>query len=527
MIVRNAKCKIANTVWKATCFPAYTRFRKALSDCEKTQQDYLSRLLRYNDACLYGREHGFSAIRSASGFQKNLPLTSYEDYLPYIERIAQGEKLILTKDDVLLFEPSSGTSSCRKLIPYTARLKNEFQNGIGPWIVSLFSQFPELSGGRAYWSISPPNAEAESTHGIMPVGFDSDWGYLGTLGKIFHSCIAVSPKGIAEKTDAAGFRNATLACLLSAQDLSLISVWSPSFLRLMLDWYIRNADEVLEAMMVSHDGSQKRVDNLRQLGCRRDIFEQVWPQLKVISCWTDAASKHEAERLAEFLPSTHIQSKGLISTEAFVSLPFSENHDPVLAVTSHFFEFLTEGGDTLMAHELEKDCEYSVVVTTGGGLYRYRLEDRILVTGFVGNTPTIRFVGKSELVSDRYGEKLNAVHISEVLHSLLANRNVDFAMLAPDNVKGSYAYTLYLQSRDQIPRGASGQLDALLQANPNYRTCIALGQLRPARVFKVEGDACAAYEARCIELGLRHGDVKAAALSAVDNWTEVFHGKYM
>ena len=64
-----------------------------------------------------------------------------------------------------------------------------------------------------------------------------------------------------------------------------------------------------------------------------------------------------------------LQGKGLIATEAFVSLPLLPDCDPVLAVNSHFFEFNdTETGDIRLAHEVEEGKVYSVIVTTGGGL---------------------------------------------------------------------------------------------------------------------------------------------------------------
>ena len=143
----------------------------------------------------------------------------------------------------------------------------------------------------------------------------------------------------------------------------------------------------------------------------KSFFERTWPDLAVISCWTDGASAAEARRLREFFPTTAIQGKGLLATEACVSLPLAAGRGPVLAVRSHFFEFTTDDGRCLAAHEVEAGTEYSVVVTTGGGLYRYRLEDRVLVTGFLGTTPTLRFLGKAGHVCDRYGEKLHVRHV--------------------------------------------------------------------------------------------------------------------
>lgn len=60
------------------------------------QEEFLMRLIRENAKSEYGRENGFEYIRNMDDFRRQLPLTTYEDYTPYIGRIANGEKNILT-----------------------------------------------------------------------------------------------------------------------------------------------------------------------------------------------------------------------------------------------------------------------------------------------------------------------------------------------------------------------------------------------------------------------------------------------
>jgi len=72
---------------------------------------------------------------------------------------------------------------------------------------------------------------------------------------------------------------------------------------------------------------------------------------------------------------------------------------------SHYLEFHDAAGRVRRSSELQQDHEYNVVLTTGGGLWRYRLDDRVVVDGMLGPTPFIRLVGKSAQLSDRVGEK--------------------------------------------------------------------------------------------------------------------------
>ena len=97
--------------------------------------------------------------RSSAGtiqdFQRRVPVSTNDDIEPYIARLAAGETNVLTHENVLLLEPTSGTTSGKKLIPYTKSLRAQFQRGIAAWIADLFQHRPAACRGRAYWSISP------------------------------------------------------------------------------------------------------------------------------------------------------------------------------------------------------------------------------------------------------------------------------------------------------------------------------------------------------------------------------------
>src|SRR6185295_10783069 len=110
-----------------------------------------------------------------------------------------------------------------------------------------------------------------------------------------------------------------------------------------------------------------------------------------------------------------------------------------LAVRSHFFEFIESISicdarpSVRLAHELSAGCRYQVVLTTGGGLYRYQLYDEVEVVGHGDECPLIRFVGRSDRTSDMVGEKLNDAHVQRSVNAALAKHEMQplFAMLVP------------------------------------------------------------------------------------------------
>jgi hypothetical protein len=246
----------------------------------------------------------------------------------------------------------------------------------------------------------------------------------------------------------------------------------------------------------------------------------IWPRLRLISCWADGPAAPYAEELRRRFPDVRLQPKGLLATEAFVSLPLAGHEGAALAVTAHFFEFLTDSGEPRLAHQLERGGIYEVVVTTGGGFYRYRLHDAVEVVGFAGQAPCLRFAGKTDQISDWFGEKLNERFVAGVLERLFDRHGLrpKFAMVAPELVAGALRYVLYLEAA-QAGGGLSEDLDRALCENFHYAYCRRLGQLAPPRVAPVV-DGAGRYLRACQEQGRKLGSVKPAALHKATHWGE-------
>ncbi|HEV2854596.1 MAG TPA: GH3 auxin-responsive promoter family protein [Thermoanaerobaculia bacterium] len=504
--------------WIAANAGGYLRFRLALEKPEETQQSILLLYLRENAETAFGRQHRFSGIRTVREFQERVPWTTYTDFAPWIDRIASGENAVLTRSPVRALELTSGSSAAAKRIPYTAALQAEIRRAVAPWIFDLYKNRPRLALGCAYWSITPVAMDEERAEGPVKVGFEEDSEYLGGFWKrLVDSTLAV-PGSVRFARDVDSFRFSTLRSLLRRRDLTVISVWHPSFLTLLMSALPRFWNDLLR------DLESLRAAELRRLG--PDDLTRIWPRLGLISCWGDGHAALHLEEVRRAFPGVEIQPKGLLATEGFVTIPFQGSW-PV-AIRSHFFEFLpADGSGPRLVHELEKGGVYSAVLTTGGGLYRYRLEDRVEVTGFVGRTPSLRFLGKEGHVSDLRGEKLHESFVAAALERSFRRTATAprFALLAPEDgaVPG---YVLYVESAALSP-GLAQAVEEELAGNPHYRLCTALGQLAPVKVFRIEKDAFPFYLRRCREQGQRMGDVKALALSPVSGWSAIFPGRFL
>ena len=529
---------IVNSLWSGANVRAAWRFRRALVYPAHVQERILSCYLRDNADTEYGRLHGFHRIRSMAEYQATVPLTTYDDYAGFVDRIADGEQAVLTRAPVTRLLPSSGSTAAAKLIPYTSTLQGEFNRAIAPWVFDLYSSRPGLLAGTAYWSITPAGRTPTRARSALPTDFEQDSAYLGGFLQHLVAAVMAVPADLRHVQDIEAFRYVTLLFLLRASDLRLISVWHPSFLMLLLAAMEIHWEKLVEDVHYGGlrppgalpEGVMKRLRSLlppratragQLRGLGPTLPTCIWPKLALISCWGDGHARYHLGEVERAFPGIPIQPKGLIATEAFVTLPLA-GWTP-LAVRSHFFEFLDDSGNALPAHEIVREQSYRVVVTTGGGLYRYQLNDRVVVVGFLGRTPCLRFVAKEDHVSDLCGEKLSEGFVANTLDRLFQHANVApaFAILAPTAAAGATWYTLFIEPAGHASDHLARNLEVALRENPHYAYCVELGQLSPVRVVGVTR-GYEKYAERCRSRGRRLGDIKPSPLSAVTGWEEVF-----
>lgn len=522
----NGGAAIANVMWLGSGMAAARRFDRALSDPEAAQDAWLKSQLARNASSEFGRCHDFESIGDYASYAERVPIMDYDDIEGDIQRIARGARDVLACGRVTHLAPTSGSTGARKRIPFSASLTDAFNAAVFPWLHDLVRQRPRILGGPAYWSVSPLSDEASGQADLVPTGFADDAEYLGgTRAWLVRKALAV-PSEIRFAGDSDSFWRLTLLALLRQRDLRVISVWHPSFLELLVSAAQSSFAELVSAvesgdcpwtaalpptMRSPWHGApnRSRAAELRRIG--PDDWPAWWPRLEVVSCWGEQAAESGWRALSARLQHVLVQAKGLLATECVVTIPLGGERP--LAVTSHFFEFLDERGDCRRAHELERGARYEVIVTNGGGLWRYRLGDVVECTGFLRATPSLRFLGRAGRTSDLRGEKLSEPFVAEVFRDLWGADRPAWAALRPRESDGLAGYDLLI-TPDALHGGLAEQLDTALSQNPNYALARRLGQLAPVRAIAVGPDA-AVQELKSFRGRL--GDAKPSVLLDADH----------
>jgi hypothetical protein len=507
---------LCNTAWMASCLREARAFDRDARKVRGIQSALLRRIVQRHRSTWFGNSHAFAKLRTIHDFQDAVPISTYDDYRAPIERIGAGERNVLTADDVLLLEPTGGSSDGEKLIPYTAALQNSFQRAIRTWIWDLYSKRPNVRRGRAYWSISPISADKRRTPAGIPIGFEDDTAYLGRFSRRLAKQTIVAPSELSQCPSVAAAQYATLFFLLRAADLSLVSVWSPTFLtelfKLLPKYAEQLCDDIASGQIRGENcpvegpiatqryrSMSHRAEYLRRLFRHCDNVTQcvslIWPRLDVVSCWADGPSLVHANNLRRFIPLVELQPKGVLATESFVTIPLLEFPAPALAIRSHFFEFLPVdsglGGKSLralLADELEGGGRYRVIVTTEGGLYRYQLHDEVEVVGFMFQVPLLRFLGKTDEICDLVGEKIDAAHAQYVLQIAFRELNLSptYSLLRAVS-SPSPRYVLQIAApmilNDlQVQRQLRDLVEQGLSSNSAYRYARDLNQLSSLQI---------------------------------------------
>ena len=493
---------------------------------EKTQQQKLLKYLYTNKNTSYGRLHNFKNIKTYEEYIQNVPLIhNWQQIQNHIEEISDGHPSILYTEKTTAFEETSGSTAPSKLIPITKGLRKEFQNAIKVWMLELYNLYPDAFKGKAYWSISPVLKPVKFTKGNKRIGSLDDSEYFNPLiAKLLSKTIAVN-NNVLKITNSQTFYSETLKQLLLNSNLTLISVWSPSFF-LQMDKHLR--DNWVVIINLLKDKDYDRYQYLLPHSPENFNWKQLWPNLACLSCWTDAQASMWLTQVKNKLGNVPIQPKGLLATEAIISIPLSKTLNSALAYRSHFFEFKsTRTQQIFLAHQLIINDTYEVIVTTAGGLYRYCTKDIVKITGFHNSIPIMLFLGRSNRNSDMVGEKLSETMVNNKLSNYLEKTNVNFSMLflKAVNSPSSAGYILYT-SAENNPKTDMNDLihniEISLKENPYYLQAINTGQLQPLKHKFLKDNFKQHITKYYREKNLiKDGDIKFPALFMADELIEL------
>jgi len=123
----------------------YKGIRKSMMTAVADQEKILQELLKGGRGTEFGKDHGFSKIKTYEEFREAVPIRDYEEFKPYIEKVKEGKQNILWKGMPIYFAKTSGTTSGVKYIPIS---KDSISNHINSARNALLCYIAESGNSR-------------------------------------------------------------------------------------------------------------------------------------------------------------------------------------------------------------------------------------------------------------------------------------------------------------------------------------------------------------------------------------------
>jgi hypothetical protein len=516
---------------------------RALGD---TQSRVLRRLIGLNKSSAFGRDHGFASIKTMSDFQRAVPVCTYEDLQPYIERALNGEPHQLTAEKPVMFATTSGTTGASKYIPVTPTSRASKSKLMRVWLGSLFKDHPGTLDGKIIAVVSP-EAESYSPGGI-PCGAESGHGYRAMSPAVRTQYSA--PYEVAEIKDYEA-RYYALVRIACGQSVSLIFACNPSTVLLLAQKMGARTEEiikdvrdgtlssnfdiapeirqVIEPLLAPDPQRATELEAAAYRGGGRLLPRTVWPELACVACWKGGTVGMYLDRFGDYVdPATPVRDIGYFASEVRGSVVLSdEGSSGVLSVTENLFEFAPANGaakpsgdELLLPHQLEQGGQYFIYVTTLAGLYRYEMNDLMEVTGFYGQTPVLRFLHKGKGMVSFTGEKLSESQVITAVERGLADRRGAFEFIAaigevPDETP-RYAFLVEFNEPlgdDDGHRMLRGIEDALCELNVEYGAKRKSLRIDAPVLRTIRPGAFNDYRRREVEKGRMDGQFKTLRLT--------------
>ncbi|WOH03463.1 hypothetical protein DCAR_0622861 [Daucus carota subsp. sativus] len=444
-----------------------------MKNADEVQKRVLYEILSRNAGVEYLQRHGLGGRTDTHSFKKCVPLITYEDIQPDINRIANGDKSpILCSQPISEFLTSSGTSGGeRKLIP-TIEEELDRKSSLNRLLMPIMNQcIPGIYTGKAmnFIFLVP---ESRTPGGILAQPLSTSYNkntqlvnYTSTNEAIYcldgyQSMYSQMLCGLCLHKEVVRFleTNWTVLCN-DIRTGTLNPEITDQLVRESVLTRVLKPDPVL-ADFIEAECSKKSW---------KGIITRLWPNTKCIQAIVTGT-------MSQYIPTLEYYANGLpIVSSLYASSEccFALNLDPLckpsdisytFIPTMAFFEFLPVRGEANSSPEArlpineKKQQElvdlvdvklgeiYEPVVTTYAGLYRYRVGDLLRVAGFKNKAPHFNFVCRKNValsidVDKTYESELHSAVVKAEINHLrpLDGNLIDYTAYADINtIPGHY-----------------------------------------------------------------------------------------
>ncbi|SHG76660.1 GH3 auxin-responsive promoter [Flavobacterium micromati] len=381
----------------------------------EVQEELLMNLVQSSRNTILGRQYDYNSINSYATFTKRIPISTYEDLQPLIERTRQGEQNVFWEEPIKWFAKSSGTTNAKsKFIPVSNEALEDCHYKGSKDLLCLYlnnNEDSELFLGKSL-----------RLGGSSQIYEDNDT-FFGDLSAIL-------------------IENMPIWAEFSSTPSSKIS--------LMSEWEIKIAaiiNETKNENVTSFAGVPSwmlvLMNKMLEETGKGNLLE-IWPNLEV---YFHGGVNFEPyrEQYQKILPKKDFKYYEIYNaSEGFFAIQDLNNSSDLLLMLDYgiFYEFIpmdtfgTLNQKVIRLADVELFKNYALVITTNSGLWRYLIGDTVRFTSL--NPYRIRVTGRTKHHINVFGEELMVENTDQAIAKAcrLTNTQVVDYTVAPIFMEG-------------------------------------------------------------------------------------------
>ena len=418
----------------------------------EVQNELLHELIKKASKTETGKLYEFKTIKSYNIFKSRVPLCNYDDIELNIERCRKGEQNIFWPSNIKWFAKSSGTTNSKsKFIPLSSEALEDCHYKAGKDMLSLYynnNEDSQLLTGKSL------------RLGGSNELYNKNDSYFGDLSSIIIQNLPFWAEFSSTPSNKTSLMpewetkmKAIVAESISEKVTSLAGV--PSWMLVLLQNVLKET--------------------------KKKTISQVWPDAEVYFHGGVSFKPYRELYKGLFTKKNFRYYEIYNASEGFFGIQDRNHSDELLLMLDYgiFYEFIPIKGDKeddsdiIPLSEVALNTNYSIVITTNGGLWRYKIGDTIQFTSL--SPYRIQVTGRTKHFINVFGEELiidNAEkaleRVSAKTKSIISNYTAGPIFMEKDS-QGAHEWIIEFEKEPENLNHFSSLLDeALQEENSDY-----------------------------------------------------------
>jgi len=390
------------------------------------QREMFTKIIQQARDTEWGKQYGYKDIQTYKQYQERVPIQSYEDILPYVNRQRNGEDNILWPSEIKWYAKSSGTTSEKsKFIPVSPEALEECHMRGGKDVLAIYTkQVPESTVLRGKsltlgGSHQINNYSTQSYYGDLSAILIENLPFWANFIRTPNAEIALIPD-FEEKVE----KITKVAIKENVTNIAGVPSWNLVLLKQILDF----------------------------IG--KDNLLDIWPNLELFTHGGVSFAPYR-EQFEKIIPSpTMNYLETYNASEGFFGIQDDLNENSMLLMLDYgvFYEFVPlnkmneDNPPVLTIDEVEKGVNYALIISTNGGLWRYMIGDTIEFTNL--HPHKFRITGRTKYFINAFGEEIILENAEKALMTACSHTKSQISdytagpVYMDDSAKGSHEWII-------------------------------------------------------------------------------------